>query len=217
MPTVQLTLAMPEPTWIHTVTTSFPAVDFRVLTILVSDATGHAVLEVETDQPSDILGRLQSVPDLARVDLISVGQRRAVFQIETTETGILEPLTAAGVPLETPIHITDGMATWEFTTSQDRLSSLSTHLQASGMEYQVDYIGYDGARTGVTGPNLTERQSEVFTAAYELGYFEVPRNASIEDVAAEIDVTKSTASDTLRRAIRNLVDWYGPVGDASGR
>lgn len=212
MPAVQLTLAMPDRTWIHEITTNFPTIDFRVLTILVSDGTGHAVIEVETANPSEILMTLQAVDDLTQVDLISVGNRRAVFQIETQETGVLQPLTAAGVPLETPIHITDGTAKWEFTTSQDRLSELSSHLGEADMEYQVDYIGYDGSSTGVTQPNLTDRQSEVFMAAYELGYFEIPREASVEDVAAETGVTKSTASDTLRRAVRNLVEWYGPDG-----
>lgn len=212
MPAVQLTLTMPEETWIHGITTTFPTVDFRVLTILVSNGRGHAVIEVETEHPSEVLVSLQAVADLQQVDLISVGNARAVFQIETVETGILEPLTAAGVPLETPIHIIDGSARWEFTTSQKRLSSLSTNLRDSGMEYNVEYVGYDGPSTAATEPNLTERQAEVFGAAYELGYFEIPRKASVEDVAAETGVTKSTASDTLRRAIRNLVEWYGPEG-----
>lgn len=211
MPAVELSLSMPETTWIHDITTAYPDVDFRVLTILVSDGTGHAVVEVESTHPSEILVSLQGKADLAQVDLISVGNTRAVFQIETDETGILEPLTAAGVPLETPIHITDGTARWEFTTSQDRLSSLSTHLADAGMEYQVEYVGYDGPSTAATQPNLTDRQAEVFAAAYELGYFEIPRRASVEDVAEETGVTKSTASDTLRRAVRNLVEWYEPV------
>lgn len=211
MPAVELFLSMPETTWIHDITTAYPTVDFRVLTILVSDGTGHAVVEVESTHPSEILVSLQGKADLAQVDLISVGNTRAVFQIETDETGILEPLTAAGVPLETPIHITDGTARWEFMTSQDRLSSLSTHLAEAGMEYQVEYVGYDGPSTAATQPNLTDRQAEVFAAAYELGYFEIPRTASVEDVAQETGVTKSTASDTLRRAVRNLLEWYGPV------
>jgi hypothetical protein len=210
MPAVELSLSMPETTWIHDITTAYPTVDFRVLTILVSNGTGHGVVEVESTHPSEILVSLQDKADLAQVDLISVGNTRAVFQIETEETGILEPLTAAGVPLETPIHITDGTAQWEFTTSQDRLSSLSTHLEQSGLEYQVEYVGYDGPSTAATEPNLTDRQAEVFAAAYALGYFEIPRRASVEDVAAETGVTKSTASDTLRRAVRNLVEWYGP-------
>ncbi len=211
MPAVELTIEMPEGSWIAAVTRSFSETDFRVLTVLVNEGSGHAVLEVETAEPSAILGSLQSRPELTSVDLISVDSARGVFQIETLETGILEPFLSAGVPLETPIHIGNGVATWEFTTSQDRLSKLSTHLQESGMEYHVDRIGEENPNTKTNGPDLTDRQSEIFQTAHQLGYFEIPRDATIREVAETTGVSKSTASDTLRRAIRNVVGWYRPA------
>ena len=211
MPAATLTIEMPAGTWIRDVSHSVPDTDFRVLTILVENGSGHAVLEVETASPSAILGRLQAREELTAVDLLSVGTDRAVIQIETEETRILEPFLAAGVPLETPLHIVDGVATWEFTTSQDRLSTLSSHLRESGLTYRVERVG-EGAET-TNGPDMTPRQVEVFEAAHRAGYFEIPRGASVADVAARTSVTKSTASEILRRAVRNLVDWYDPVGD----
>lgn len=213
MPAVTLTIEMPAGTWIHDVSHSFPGTDFRVLTILVDERSGHAVIEVETSEPSAILGSLQDRAELTAVDLLSMGTGRAAFQIETAETSILEPFLAAGVPLETPIHIIEGTATWEFATSQDRLSQLSSHLRDSGLEYRVDRIGEQVETSN--GPGLTARQTEVFEAAHRAGYFEIPREASIQAVADRTSVSKSTASEILRRAVRNLVDWYDPSGDSS--
>lgn len=210
MPAVELTIEMPPDSWIADVTGSFPSTEFRVLTVLVDEGSGHAVLEVETTEPGAILESLQSRPELITVDLLSVDSVRGVFQIETRETTILEPFLSAGVPLETPIHITDGTAIWEFRTSQDRLSTLSTLLQNSPLEYSVDRIG-NGDSKPTNGPGLTARQAEVFEAAHRAGYFEIPREATVQDVAEQTSVNKSTASETLRRAIRNLVEWYAPV------
>ncbi|MEF8772086.1 helix-turn-helix domain-containing protein [Halodesulfurarchaeum sp.] len=210
MPGVELTIEMPKDSWIGQITDSFSETDFRVLTILVNEGSGHAVLEVETTEPSAVLGSLQSRTELETVDLLSVDSTRGVFQIETRETSILEPFLAAGVPLETPIHITRGIATWEFTTSQDRLSNLSTHLQHSGLAYTVDRIGTGEPETA-NRPGLTARQEEVFEAAHRAGYFEIPREATVRDVAERTSVNKSTASETLRRAVRNLVEWYDPA------
>ena len=211
MPVVELTIEMPQGAWIHDVTHSFPGTDFRVLTILVDARSGHAVIEVETSQPNAILGSLQEQAELTSVDLLSMGTDRSAFQIETAETSILEPFLAAGVPLETPIHIIEGTAIWEFTTSQDRLSELNTQLRNSGLEYHVDRIGSGPEMTN--GPDLTARQTEVFEAAHRAGYFEIPRKASIQEVANQTSVSKSTANETLRRAVRNLVDWYDSSGD----
>jgi predicted DNA binding protein len=177
----------------------------------VDERNGHAVLEVETADPSSILVRLQGRAELTAVDLLSVGNGRAAFQIETADTSILDPFLAAGVPLETPIHIVEGTATWEFTTSQDRLSQLGTHLRDSGLDYRVDRIGED--LETANGPGLTDRQLEVVEAAHRAGYFEIPRQASIQAVANRTSVSKSTASEILRRAVRNLVDWYDPSGE----
>jgi len=52
---------------------------------------------------------------------------------------------------------------------------------------------------------LTERQREVLRTAYEMGYCDVPRGASSEEVAAELDVGASTVAEPLQRAERNLL------------
>lgn len=53
---------------------------------------------------------------------------------------------------------------------------------------------------------LTDRQREALRTAHELGYFEVPRRASLEDVAAELDVSAASLSELLRRAQGALID-----------
>ena len=52
---------------------------------------------------------------------------------------------------------------------------------------------------------LTDRQREALATAHELGYFEVPRTASLGDVAAELGITAASASERLRRAQAELV------------
>ena len=55
------------------------------------------------------------------------------------------------------------------------------------------------------GDGLTDRQREALRTAYELGYFEVPRRASLEEIAAELDVSASSVSERLRRAQTRLI------------
>jgi hypothetical protein len=56
------------------------------------------------------------------------------------------------------------------------------------------------------GDGLTDRQREALRIAYELGYFEIPRRATLEDVAAELDISASSASERLRRAQTQLIE-----------
>lgn len=46
---------------------------------------------------------------------------------------------------------------------------------------------------------LTERQQEILEAAVEMGYYEVPRNATHEDIAGEVGVSAGTVGEHLRK------------------
>ena len=58
---------------------------------------------------------------------------------------------------------------------------------------------------------LTAEQLSVMGTAYEMGYFDVPREVSAIEVAEAIGIGQSTFSERLRRAERNLFELiYGP-------
>lgn len=52
---------------------------------------------------------------------------------------------------------------------------------------------------------LTETQREALVLAYERGYFDSPRETSLEELAAELDITQQSLSSRLRRGHRRLI------------
>jgi len=56
------------------------------------------------------------------------------------------------------------------------------------------------------GDGLTDRQREALRTAYEMGYFAIPRRASLDDVATELGITASSLSERLRRAQTHLIE-----------
>jgi hypothetical protein len=53
---------------------------------------------------------------------------------------------------------------------------------------------------------LSPEQLTVLRTAHRMGYFEVPRGASADDIAAELDIAQSTLSERLRLAEHQLFD-----------
>ena len=87
---------------------------------------------------------------------------------------------------------------------QEAIRDLLREYVAAGVNPDLRTLGeYEGD----AGPlsELTDRQREVLQTAYERGYYEVPRDASTEDVAAELDLDPSTVAEHLQRAERNLL------------
>jgi predicted DNA binding protein len=51
------------------------------------------------------------------------------------------------------------------------------------------------------------RQRVVLNTAYEKGYYEIPRETTLEEIADEVGITKTTASNHLRKAERRTIEF----------
>ena len=56
------------------------------------------------------------------------------------------------------------------------------------------------------GDGLTDPQREALRTAYEMGYFEYPRDANASEVAAALDIQRSTFTEHLNAAQSKLLD-----------
>lgn len=80
-------------------------------------------------------------------------------------------------------------------------TALNEALAARPDSVRVDVEGvgeYEGRPRAAA--DLTARQRETLRAAVETGYYEVPREATVEAVAEAVDLASSTVSEHLRKA-----------------
>jgi hypothetical protein len=84
-------------------------------------------------------------------------------------------------------------------------------------EFWADNGGFELRRlvpdAATSEGGLTDAQREALVAANDLGYFEIPRRASLADVADELGVAQSSLSERLRRAHSHLVETTVRVGE----
>ena len=206
MPRARLSIDVPEGTWIHAISTAHPDAVFEVVTALAGEDAGVALLEVTTAAPIDVITEVDAREDVDALDLLWKREETALLQVSATGPPLLLPLWEAGVPVRMPFTVRDGAATWDLTTSADRLSSFGDHLDAAGIQYTVEYVQH--VEESAADRLLTDRQQQVLLAAVERGYYATPREATLTDVADHLGVSKATASDVLHRAEGAIVDWF---------
>jgi DNA-binding CsgD family transcriptional regulator len=104
-------------------------------------------------------------------------------------------------------QLAEESATMSLVGPQEAISETIRDYEAAGIRPDLRKLG---AYEGDAGPldELTDRQREVLETAYDMGYFEVPRGASAEAIAAELDLDASTVVEHLQRAERNLLDQF---------
>ena len=59
---------------------------------------------------------------------------------------------------------------------------------------------------------LTFREYTMLKFAFERGFFDSPKGVSLDEIAKAFQCSKSTASETLRRAIRKVIRSYFEMG-----
>jgi predicted DNA binding protein len=72
---------------------------------------------------------------------------------------------------------------------------------------EIETIAHDAPLLTLDGvlPDLSPRQREVFSLAYDRGYYEVPRETTTTELAAAVGIERRTAEEHLRHAERKLV------------
>ncbi|AUV83866.1 bacterio-opsin activator [Salinigranum rubrum] len=115
----------------------------------------------------------------------------------------------------------DGVVTvkaWEaFRTLADQIQERFGRFELLSVN-QVETTGEplgSGHLGRVLRNELSEEQLTVLQTAHARGYFDVPRGASADDIATELDIAQSTLSERLRTAEKQLFDLVFSTDGAS--
>ena len=97
---------------------------------------------------------------------------------------------------------------------REHLSDATDAFEREGIELRVVRI-HDLKETHRSALGLTESQLEALQTALESGYYEVPREAGLKDIADELGESHQSLSEKLRRAHQtvvssNVIDGVGP-------
>ncbi|MFW6436439.1 MAG: helix-turn-helix domain-containing protein [Halococcoides sp.] len=213
MPRATLAIAVPSDAWIGELSRDHPDARIRVLAAVGDDDEGTAIAIVEADDPAPILAEMESREAVSEVDLLQRGGEEIVVQFSTSDHLLLESARGSGVPLEMPVEIADGRATIEVTGPQDRLSMLADQFETAGIEYSVERLRQEISPSSL----LTDRQRHLVREAVAAGYYDVPRDCTLTELADRVDLAKSTVSETLHRAESAVLKEYvGRLAPAEG-
>ncbi|WP_121823442.1 helix-turn-helix domain-containing protein [Halostella salina] len=204
MPQAQLTLTVPEETWIGELSRSYPDARVRIVAALADEAAGVGLAEIAARDLPDLIGDMAAYDEVIDLELLQEYEDEALVQFETTMPLLLFAVQDSGVPLEMPFDIVDGSAEWTVTAPQDRLSELGEQLDTFGVTYTVDYV----QQTIDSDQLLTDHQFDLVRTAVEEGYYDTPRTCSLTELAEELDIAKSTCSESLHRAEEKIVKQF---------
>lgn len=146
-------------------------------------------------------------PTISEPMLVDRFDDRRVYRVQLTDSAVTvrgELASIGGRLLESRGTPTGWILQLRMPT-RESLVAFNDHCKDLDVSVQVTHLRMaendDDALLG-----LTAKQQELLTAAYEAGYFDVPRGISQDELADRLGVSKSAVSQRLRRAMAELCE-----------
>lgn len=162
--------------------------------------------------PSDGFGSFEAALEadhtVDEASLVTGSDAKRIYRLKNTdEAKLLSPRVSelGGFMLEAESK----HSKWSVRLQLPDRASVSTlweYCEAESIRFElVRLYRTDGPTVGAR-TNLTEAQRDALEVAYEEGYFEEPRETSLEDLAEELDISPTAVGGRIRRGTSKLVE-----------
>jgi len=158
---------------------------------------------VETE---DIEASFESHAGVTNVRLVDSVEDKYLMRAEWGReyVGILNALAAARIVVLSGVGTREG---WEFEVrgeSRAVVGEFRAYCRVHDIQIEITAVHALFPVQG-DGYGLTDTQREALVLAYERGYFDSPRESSLQELGAELGITQQSLSSRLRRGHRRLI------------
>lgn len=197
-------MPLPAEIWVNEVSMSFPDATLRLLTGVPKGGRALELGEVRAENARAVTTEIREHPDICEYDGLYLSDHRTIAQYEADEKGLYEFLWTSSLPPEFPIIVENGEMEFDITATREQFEAFGATLDDTGRQYDLVTLVHTDERDAL----LTDRQRECLTVAQRRGYFEVPRECTLAELADALGVDKSTASETIRRGTARVVEQF---------
>ncbi|MFC4551301.1 MULTISPECIES: helix-turn-helix domain-containing protein [Halorussus] len=204
--------------------------DAGLLAHTVYNTTGDTVkanFTVYGDTTDDVEALIEAARASELTDSVAVMERRHDFRQNVPSLGnttrelfveydlqnsMSDALVTQGFVHYAPVRIDDGREYWPVFTDegrdglQPRIDALREEKDADVEVTKITSLETEERNVESRLYKLSDRQREVFELACELDYYTWPREISTRELADELDISKTTLLEHLRKAEAKLLN-----------
>ena len=152
-----------------------------------------------------IIQEIRNHPSVFELSILEQEDKKVKFNIKTKDPYLLYAVIKCGVLINFPVRVKDGYAYWRLISSRKSIDQLLTLFEQRNIDFELLRIGKSPYLLEDEKHKLTYNESNVLDKAISLGFFEIPRNISLEELANKLGKSKSALSVMLRKIIKKKV------------
>ena len=185
---------------------SLPEVEFHPVRLATQAPDPVSLLWATDVDPAAVREALGADPTTSDVSLVTRRNHDSLFRVRW----------CARVPFVTRSLVEENGAVvsargadgdWTFRVLlHDRDAVADTYDACEAFDVRVEQIHPLDGEPSLEGTRLTDEQLATVRAALDRGYYAVPRETNLADLADELDISHQALSERLRRSHRALIE-----------
>lgn len=152
---------------------------------------------------------LQGSPYVREHTLISDVESTQIYQVvmDGPQPAELDELSFQKTVVEQLTITADGWHIRQQFATRDEFDAYREFCRENDGSFHLKRL-YESTSTDAELIGLSDKQREALLAAYQEGYFNVPQQASLDEVAATLEISRSALAERLRRAQSHLIEHF---------
>lgn len=204
----RIKIKFPEQLWISEIFKKFRDIRMEIEHFLPYDfenSIGNSIIEIFHHNIDLLIEEIAHHKSVLEMSVLEKEDTRVKFNVKTKDPFLLYAIINCGVLVNFPIRVREGYAYWRLVSSRERIDELLTLFDKKEINYTLLRIGSSPYDIDDDKNKLTLNESTILNRAITLGFFEIPRKISLEELANELGKSKSALSVTLRKIIKKKV------------
>ncbi|WP_435335214.1 bacterio-opsin activator domain-containing protein [Haloarchaeobius sp. TZWWS8] len=160
---------------------------------------------VDGADPDAVVEFLSGDPLVLDASVLSETEGRHLFQVLWSNDidSIVRSLVESGADI---LRATGTVEAWKFRLHFRTREDMQSFREACRSEdVGFDLLGLYNPTPSTPESDLTEQQLEFVTAAFERGYWHVPRKVTLGELADEYGISDNAASQRIRRGLQTIL------------
>lgn len=185
-----------------------PAVTVELERVIPAHERVIPYLWVRGRSTGDVKGAFDNHPAIEQMELVGSVADKHLFRADWNPTydGVLNTLAETGVTLIKTIGTNEQ---WTFDVRGDcrrDLAAFQQGCQQHDIPIDVTKVSALTPVESITEAAVTDSQQEALVLAYNCGYFESPREVTLNELGEELGISQQAVASRLRRGINRILE-----------